>query len=151
MHAEGIVHRDLKPQNILLDFSNKAKLTDLGISRALENKDMTTGGTIAYTTRYVSRETIVDEVTSFSSDIWSLGLVIYEIISENKAWGDISTQNIVFNLSNSKSPLSENFDKVIKNEDVRYLIRECCNYDMIKRPKAGDVYNRLCEIYQKLI
>ena len=54
-------------------------------------------------------------------------------------------------MSISKSPFPENFDQVIKNEDVRNLIRECCNYDMTKRPKAGDVYNRLCGIYQKLL
>jgi len=108
----------------------------LGIAKALENKEKTTNATIAFTARYVSRETAVDEVTSFSSDIWSLGLVIYEIISERRAWENISSNKIIINLASSKSPFPENYDNIITNDDVRKLISDCCNYDESKRPKA---------------
>ena len=51
-------------------------------------------------------------------------------------------------MSNRKIPFPENFDKVIKNKDGRYFIRDCCNYDMIKRPKAGELY-QLCREFIK--
>ena len=65
----------MKPKNVLLSTDNNAKLTDLGIARLIENKEKTFGATIAFTPRYTSKETAIDEITSFASDIWSLGLV----------------------------------------------------------------------------
>lgn len=58
-----------------------AKLTDLGIAKALEDKEKTLNATIAFTARYAARESAVDEVTSFTNDIWSFGLVMYELLT----------------------------------------------------------------------
>ncbi len=52
MHDSEVVHRDIKPKNILLDSNNKPKISDLGIARALENKEKTFNVTIAFTARY---------------------------------------------------------------------------------------------------
>lgn len=58
-----------------------AKLTDLGIAKIMHNKEKTSNATMIYTAKYVSKETAIDEIISFASDIWSLGMVFYELFT----------------------------------------------------------------------
>lgn len=72
------IHRDLKPDNILLNKLGEIKLTDFGISKAMES---TFGlcGTFIGTSTYMSPERIQGQKYSFPSDVWSLGLILYEM------------------------------------------------------------------------
>lgn len=74
-------------------------MTDLGIARALEDKEKTMNATIAFTARYASRESAVDEVTAYTSDIWSLGLVMYELFTHKRCWDGLSSNKIIIGLS----------------------------------------------------
>ncbi len=79
-HARKMVHRDIKPQNILIDAEGRAKLTDFGISRQLEQDGMTATGRVLGTTDYVSPEQAMGRVVDPRSDIYSLGVVLYEML-----------------------------------------------------------------------
>ena len=79
-HARNMVHRDIKPQNILIDAEGRAKLTDFGISRQLEQDGMTATGRVLGTTDYVSPEQAMGQVVDPRSDIYSLGVVLYEML-----------------------------------------------------------------------
>jgi len=79
-HARKMVHRDIKPQNILIDSEGRAKLTDFGISRQLEQDGMTATGRVLGTTDYVSPEQAMGHVVDPRSDIYSLGVVLYEML-----------------------------------------------------------------------
>lgn len=92
MHINEIVHRDIKPANVLLDSDLNAKLTDLGIAKVLENKQQTSSATLAYTLHYASKETALEEITSFKSDIWSFGILIYEVLTGSRAWSKYDKQ-----------------------------------------------------------
>jgi len=79
-HARKMVHRDIKPQNILIDEEGRAKLTDFGISRQLEQDGMTATGRVLGTTDYVAPEQAMGRGADPRSDIYSLGVVLYEML-----------------------------------------------------------------------
>ena len=79
-HARNMVHRDIKPQNILIDAEGRAKLTDFGISRQLEQDGMTATGRVLGTTDYVAPEQAMGHPVDQRSDIYSLGVVLYEML-----------------------------------------------------------------------
>jgi eukaryotic-like serine/threonine-protein kinase len=79
-HARNMVHRDIKPQNVLIDEEGRAKLTDFGISRQLEQDGMTATGRVLGTTDYVAPEQAMGKGADPRSDIYSLGVVLYEML-----------------------------------------------------------------------
>lgn len=79
-HSRQMVHRDIKPQNVLIDEQGRAKLTDFGISRQLEADGMTATGKVLGTTDYVSPEQAMGRDVDQRSDIYSLGVVLYEML-----------------------------------------------------------------------
>jgi len=79
-HARSMVHRDIKPQNVLIDAEGRAKLTDFGISRQLEQDGMTATGRVLGTTDYVAPEQAMGRKVDPRSDVYSLGVVLYEML-----------------------------------------------------------------------
>lgn len=79
-HARSMVHRDIKPQNVLIDEEGRAKLTDFGISRQLEQDGVTATGRVLGTTDYVAPEQAMGRGVDPRSDIYSLGVVLYEML-----------------------------------------------------------------------
>src|SRR6201985_438448 len=80
-HARKMVHRDIKPQNVLIDAEGRAKLTDFGISRQLEQDGMTATGRVLGTTDYVAPEQAMGRGTDQRSDIYALGVVLFEMFT----------------------------------------------------------------------
>jgi serine/threonine-protein kinase len=80
-HGELLVHRDVKPQNVLLDNEGRAKVTDFGIARSLEGEGLTQAGRVLGTTDYVSPEQALGQEVTQQSDIYSLGIVLYEMLT----------------------------------------------------------------------
>jgi eukaryotic-like serine/threonine-protein kinase len=80
-HAERLVHRDVKPQNVLIDAEGRAKVTDFGIARSLEAHGLTATGRVLGTTDYVSPEQALGREVTEQSDVYSLGVVLYEMLT----------------------------------------------------------------------
>jgi eukaryotic-like serine/threonine-protein kinase len=80
-HARKMVHRDIKPQNVLIDAEGRAKLTDFGISRQLEQDGMTATGRVLGTTDYVAPEQAMGHGADQRSDIYALGVVLFEMLT----------------------------------------------------------------------
>jgi tRNA A-37 threonylcarbamoyl transferase component Bud32 len=80
-HAHDIVHRDVKPQNVLLDPEGSAKVTDFGIARSLRDDGLTADGRVLGTTDYVSPEQALGHDVDGQSDIYSLGVVLFEMLT----------------------------------------------------------------------
>lgn len=80
-HAHGIVHRDIKPQNILLTTEGRVKVTDFGIARALASAAITETGTVLGSVQYLSPEQARGLGVGQSSDLYSLGVVLFEAIA----------------------------------------------------------------------
>jgi serine/threonine protein kinase len=80
-HSRKLIHRDVKPQNVLIDPDGRAKVTDFGIARSLESEGLTATGRVLGTTDYVSPEQAMGEDVDERSDVYSLGVVLYEMLS----------------------------------------------------------------------
>ena len=80
-HGRGIVHRDIKPQNVLLTTSGEAKVADFGIARAASARTMTEANVVLGTAAYMSPEQVGGERVGPKSDLYSLGIVLYEMLT----------------------------------------------------------------------
>jgi tRNA A-37 threonylcarbamoyl transferase component Bud32 len=80
-HSAHLVHRDVKPQNVLIDMEGRAKVTDFGIARSLEVDGLTATGRVLGTTDYVSPEQALGRDVGEQSDVYSLGIVLFEMLT----------------------------------------------------------------------
>jgi len=78
-HRLGIVHRDLKPNNIMVDKEGRARIMDFGIARSLKTKGITDAGVVFGTPEYMSPEQVEGKEIDQTSDIYSLGIILYEM------------------------------------------------------------------------
>jgi serine/threonine protein kinase len=83
-HAAGVVHRDVKPHNLLLSADNRLHLTDFGLARMLDTPHLTLNGEIMGTPAYLSPEQITGGAPDHRTDIYSLGVTLYELLTRHK-------------------------------------------------------------------
>ncbi|MDK8117441.1 Stk1 family PASTA domain-containing Ser/Thr kinase [Limosilactobacillus reuteri] len=80
-HAHGIIHRDLKPQNILIDENKNVKITDFGIAVAVSHDSLTQTNTLMGSVHYLSPEQARGSIATKQSDIYSLGIILFELLT----------------------------------------------------------------------
>jgi serine/threonine protein kinase/Flp pilus assembly protein TadD len=80
-HTSGVIHRDLKPSNIMIDADGNARIMDFGIARSMEGKGITGAGVMIGTPEYMSPEQVEGKEVDQRSDIYSLGIILYEMVT----------------------------------------------------------------------
>lgn len=103
-HAQGVIHRDIKPGNILLDEERNAYLTDFGIAKDARNKQLQTA-VFKGSPAYVSPEQILNEEVTSLTDQYSLGIVLYELLTGQRPYSDQSLLEMMQQQINVPLPL----------------------------------------------
>ncbi|KKN44777.1 hypothetical protein LCGC14_0689650 [marine sediment metagenome] len=145
-HKLGTVHRDLKPQNIMVDEEGKARIMDFGIARSLKGKGMTGAGVMIGTPEYMSPEQVEGKDVDQRSDIYSLGVILYEMVTGRVPFeGDTPFTIGVKQKSEIPREPGELNSQVPSN--LSSVIMKCLEKDKDKRyQSAGEVRQELISI-----
>ena len=100
-HEKGIIHRDVKPGNILVTSDGLSKIVDFGLAKLATQTRLTRAGTTVGTVMYMSPEQAQGEETDERSDIWSLGVVLYEMVTGKPPFTGDHEQAIIYSILNS--------------------------------------------------
>ncbi|MDR6227241.1 Stk1 family PASTA domain-containing Ser/Thr kinase [Desmospora profundinema] len=128
-HENEIVHRDIKPHNILLGYNGRAKVTDFGIARATSSSTITQAGSVMGSVHYFSPEQARGGVIGAKSDIYSLGVVMYEMVTGELPFDGDSAISIA--MKHLQDPVP---DPSTLNADVPQHIRDIIMRAMDKDP-----------------
>ena len=141
LHDSNYVHCDLKMQNILLDDNNVAKISDFGLAKTLRSGNTKKSLIYGYSERCSSYEYLVEERISTKGDIWSFGILTYELLKEKISWDKLTGVQAVAKVS-MKTPffsLNEKLDDIFDNQ----LIESCLNYNYAQRPSAKELLEKI--------
>ena len=133
-HAQGIIHRDLKPQNIMVDKAGMAHLMDFGIARSVDATGMTATGTTLGTPDYMSPEQVRGEKAGEPSDIFSFGVILYEMLTGDVPYhADSPVSKIVMRLTVKPRAPHELTPDIPKYLEA--VVQKCMEIDLALRYK----------------
>ena len=112
-HENGIIHRDIKPQNILMDEEGNVKITDFGIATSLGATSYTQTNSVIGTVHYLSPEQARGGLATMKSDIYALGIVLYELLTGELPFSGESAVSIALKHLQSETPSVRDFDATI--------------------------------------
>ncbi len=142
-HMRGLIHRDIKPSNIMVSRNGEVKLMDFGIAHTQNLEPLTMPGTLIGTPAYMSPEQILGQQLDARSDIFSLGIVLYEMLTGAKPFADEETRAI------SAKIVADGFQapRRINNKipwRLQWIIKKCLR----KKPRRR--YGSMLEVQRKL-
>lgn len=150
-HRLGVVHRDLKPQNVMVDEEGKARIMDFGIARAMEAKGLTGEGVMIGTPEYMSPEQVEGKEVDQRSDIYSLGIMLYETVT-GKVPFEGDTPFTVGMKHKSESPKEPKELNAQIPEDLSRVILKCLEKDKENRfQSAGELRAALADIEREVL
>ena len=128
-HSVGVIHRDLKPQNIMQDQNGRILVMDFGLARTLEGDGMTMSGALVGTMEYMSPEQALSKSLDQRSDIYSLGLIFYELLSGEVPFrADTALASLIRRTQEKPVPVSEHVTDI--SGPVDQMVSRCLERDV---------------------
>jgi serine/threonine-protein kinase len=140
-HAKQITHRDIKPANILIAGDGNAKIADFGIARP-EHSSMTVAGSLVGTPNYMSPEQVTGSTISPRSDIFSLGVVLHEMLTATKPFAATEIPAILHNILREDAPRASDINPSVPRP-VSDLVARLLAKDPAARPSADEVFSEV--------
>ena len=149
-HKLGVVHRDLKPQNIMVDEDGKARIMDFGIARSLYGKSITGANVMIGTPEYMSPEQVEGKDIDQRSDIYSLGVILYEMVTGRVPF-EGETPFTIGVKHKSEIPKNPKEINAQLSDDLSRVILKCLEKEKAARPQsAADLRTELERIEEGL-
>ncbi|HSL12055.1 MAG TPA: Stk1 family PASTA domain-containing Ser/Thr kinase [Actinomycetota bacterium] len=135
-HAKGIVHRDLKPENVLVTADGVVKLTDLGLARAFADSRATHAGAVTGTVQYLAPEQIRGEPADPRSDLYSLGIVTYELVTGRLPFTGETPMSIAYKHLSDRVPAPSSLVSDV-GADLDGFVASATDRDRELRPESA--------------
>ncbi|HWL09645.1 MAG TPA: serine/threonine-protein kinase [Planctomicrobium sp.] len=124
-HGQGVIHRDIKPSNILIDRQGVAWLVDFGLATGIQENRLTRSGHVTGTVQYMAPEQIVGQSTE-QSDIYSLGLTLYELLALRPAYADTNHARLIQLKSSAPPPPLRSVAPHV-SRDLETIVMKACS------------------------
>ncbi len=135
-HSEGVVHRDLKPQNIMVDKQGRVTVMDFGIARSTEQQGLTQTGAIVGTPEYMSPEQAKGEEVNAQSDIFSLGIIFYELLTGKTPYRASSAVAMLVKRTQERAAPPVKLDPTIP-KNINDVVVKCLEIDPQRRYQSA--------------
>ncbi len=136
-HGNGVVHRDLKPSNIMIDKEGNARIMDFGIARSIAGKGITGAGVMIGTPEYMSPEQAEVKEVDQRSDIYSLGVILYEMVTGRVPFEGETPLGIAMKHKSEMPKEPKEINAQIP-EELNSVILKCLEKDKEKRYQSAD-------------
>ena len=139
-HKLGVVHRDLKPHNIMVDEDGNARIMDFGIARSLSGKSITGAGVMIGTPEYMSPEQVEGKEVDQRSDIYSLGVILFEMVTGRVPFEGDTPFTIGVKHKSERPPNARELNAQIP-EDLSRVVLRCLEKDKGKRYQTAEEFH----------
>jgi serine/threonine-protein kinase len=146
-HARGLIHRDIKPQNILLATDGRARLTDFGIVRVADGEALTHTGIVLGTADYLSPEQARGERLGVQSDLYSLGVVLFEMLTGAPPFTGNRPVSIALRHATEVVPPLQERNPALP-ADLEVLVRRAVEHEPKKRYRSAVMMGRALQAYR---
>ncbi len=134
-HSQGVIHRDIKPENILITTEGRAKVADFGVAR-MDQSHLTRVGQVMGSPAYMAPEQLTGEVPDARSDLFSLGVVLYTVLTGHRPFQGNSTATVCFKLVH-RDPIPVSAWSVDLPPDLDQLLARALAKDPVDRFQSG--------------
>jgi len=144
LHSEGIIHRDLAARNVLVKKNFNVKVADFGMSRIdLEQKELNVTNATTGPLKWMAPEALIDKVYTQKTDIWSFGVLIFEIIKRQLPYKDLDPTQTCIRIASKKISLLSYLKREEHPEVLVNLMERCLQYQPQERPSFADIVSEL--------